>query len=479
MESIVWLDRYLVQTLTSHHYLNVTQRFPILLCFIMVPIFLSVGPAQYSLATDNMDLPSVRDSKLTVQIIYEGLNFPTSMAFLAPDDILVLEKNEGTVKRIVNGQMLPEPLLKVEVSTASERGMLGIAVGIDETSHKYPYVFLYYTRPSAPADNNKINDKNADLEASNALYRYELKDNKLVDPHLLLRLPHLGQVVHNGGVLIIGPDDNLYVSAGSVAGDNKGRSDKSDTKSQNINDGPDPDGRGGILRFSQDGEAVREDNGDYILGSQSPTNLYYAYGIRNSFGIDFDPETGFLWDTENHATTGDEINLVKPGFNSGWRQVRGIASSEDESVPGKLVDFDGRGKYSDPEFVWDTAVGPTAVKFFDSSAYDKGYQNDMFVADFHNGNIYHFDLNEARTELDLTGDLKDKKANNADELEDTIFGRGFGGITDMEVGPDGNLYVVSLYQGGRNCSPSESPTDENCVDYESGVKGVIFRISHK
>ena len=57
-------------------------------------------------------------------------------------------------------------------------------------------------------------------------------------------------------------------------------------------------------------------------------NLYYAYGIRNSFGIDFDPVTGKLWDTENGPGYGDEINLVKPGFNSGWGKIQGMWTTE-------------------------------------------------------------------------------------------------------------------------------------------------------
>jgi aldose sugar dehydrogenase len=445
----------------------------------MIPVFFSVATSHIALATENTNQPSIQDNKMTVQVVFEGLKFPSSMAFLGPDDILVLEKNEGTVKRIVNGEMLSEPLLKVDVSTPSERGMLGIAVAKDETSHIFPYVFLYYTRPSITADQEMRGDENFDLKASNHVYRYELINNKIVNPKLLLALPSLDGVVHNGGVLLSGPDNNLYVSTGSVAGDNKGKPENDDTKSQNLDDGPDPDGRGGILRLSQDGRGVQEDGEDYILNNEYPANLYYAYGIRNSFGMDFDPETGFLWDTENHATGSDEINLVEPGFNSGWRQVKGLASLDEGFDSGRLVDFEGRGKYSDPEFVWNKAVGPTALKFFNSYTYGKEYHNDMFVADFHNGNIYHFDLNEERTELALNGDLRDKVADKVDELEGVIFGQGFGGITDLEVGPDGYLYVLSLHQGGSNCSPSETSSGKNCIEYDSEVQGVIFRINPK
>ena len=75
----------------------------------------------------------------------------------------------------------------------------------------------------------------------------------------------------------------------------------------------------------------------------------------------------------------------------------------------------------------------------------------MFVGDFHNGNIYHFDFTENRTALELDGIRKDKVANSEDEFKSTVFGRGFGGITDIEVGPDGYLYILSVYQGGNDC----------------------------
>src|SRR5215211_4889004 len=83
-----------------------------------------------------------------------------------------------------------------------------------------------------------------------------------------------------------------------------------------------------LTRITQDGRPVGilgDDDG--ILGNTHPLNLYYAYGIRNSFGFDFDPVTGNIWDTENGPGYGDEINLVEPGFNSGWLEITGMSSS--------------------------------------------------------------------------------------------------------------------------------------------------------
>ena len=162
-----------------------------------------------------------------------------------------------------------------------------------------------------------------------------------------------------------------------------------------------------------------------------------------------------LWDTENGPGFGDEINLVEPGFNSGWRQVQGIWLRQVGDTqgpispihPNKLVDFGGRGIYNPPQFTWEHTIGPTALKFLNSSKLGKQYENDMFVADVIFGNIYHFKLNQKRDGLLLIGPLADKVANNADETFIPWFAAGFGAITDLQVGPDGYLYVLS-YTGG-------------------------------
>jgi aldose sugar dehydrogenase len=73
---------------------------------------------------------------------------------------------------------------------------------------------------------------------------------------------------------------------------------------------------------------------------------------------------------------------------------------------------------------------------------------DMFVGSIVTGNIFHFDLNEDRTHLILAGELKDKIAETSETgVRDIVFGEGFAGISDLETGPDGYLYVVSLGQG--------------------------------
>ena len=350
--------------------------------------------------------PTVNDPHLRTEMVFRGLDFPTSMAFLGPDDILVLEKNTGEVQRIINGVMLEKPLLDVNVANAAEGGMLGIAVTKhNEKSNQKIYVFLYFTEASTRDGDDSKNQ----APLGNRLYRYELADNKLIDPKLLLNLP-ASSGWHNGGKVIVGPDNNLYVVIGDLGDNNV-------TKAQNSIGGV--LGTGGILRITQEGKIV----GGGLLGKTDPLNKYYAYGIRNSFGMDFDPVTGNLWDTEDGPAFGDEINLVKPGFNSGWDKVQGIwepiigldlqsdfIAGNISLTPDNLVTFDGKGKYSRPEFIWNNTAGLSAIKFLDSDKLGKQYKNDIFVGDVNNGNLYHFELSEDRQQLELNGALDDKIA---------------------------------------------------------------------
>jgi glucose/arabinose dehydrogenase len=108
-----------------------------------------------------------------------------------------------------------------------------------------------------------------------------------------------------------------------------------------------------------------------------------------------------------------------------------------------LVTFNGSGIYSDPEFVWNNTVSPTALLFFNSDKFGPDYKNDMFVGDYEFGRIYHFGLNSERDALLLNGSLPDKIADNDSELQNIIFGV----PTDLEIGPDGMLYVSSLRDG--------------------------------
>jgi glucose/arabinose dehydrogenase len=401
----------------------------------------------------------INDVDLIIETILSGLEAPTSMAFLGLDDMLVLEKNSGKVQRIVNGEMLEEPLLDLNVANQIERGLLGIAVSNNLSNETY--VFLYYTETESETgedgqagNNNEGESDNEDggEPIGNRLYRYELSEDrtKLVNPKLILDLPHEPGPAHNGGTVAIGGynnSNNVCVITGNleVRPLNEGTGTN---LAQNVQGGDRPDGRAGIICVTQDGQRIKSgtEGGDEgeggILGEEHPLDMYYAYGIRNGFGITFDPLTGNLWDTENGGF--DEINLVEPGFNSGFSVITG-SSERDENKEGydqnDLVDFGGKGKYSDPALDLGQHIIPTALAFLDSNALGEEYENDLFMATF-TGKIFHFDLDKNRRQLVLGGGLADKIADPEEELDDVVFADGLGPMTDLKIGPDGYLYAT-------------------------------------
>jgi aldose sugar dehydrogenase len=371
---------------------------------------------------------SISDNALNVEAAVEGLASPTSMVFLDDNNILVLEK-EGSIRLVSNGILQEQPILQVPVNTESERGLLGVAAlsngsnGNQGTANTD--VFLYYTEEDP---------------LRNRIYKYQWNGETLINPSLILDLPAEPGPNHDGGKIIIGPDGYLYAVIGDL---------NHDGQLQNFPDGPPPDDTGSIFRINPADGSAPTDNPFNGSGTEV-LNKYYAYGVRNSFGMDFDPLTSNLWDTENGPASYDEINLVRPGFNSGWQTVMGPISISGDTED-DLVNFPG-SHYADPLFSWTEPVAPTDIEFFNSSNLGERYTNNIFVGDIVRGNLYFFEVNENRDgiSLDTTqqqAGLSDLVVDSEDELSAITFGSGFGGITDIETGPDGNLYVLSFDDG--------------------------------
>jgi glucose/arabinose dehydrogenase len=468
--------------------------------------------------------PILKDTHLKVELVVDGLSVPTGMLFLDKNNILVLQRYTSgfplggltTVNLVTNGSIRSEPVLTVptglcdiENSTENcnafnERGLLGISarkINLNDPSIAGNLdVYLYYTEVTLNGE-----------ALGNRVYRYLWDGNNLVHPKLVLDLPALPSQSNVGGKVIVGPDDYLYAVIGDVTSSNKTIPIHEDPvhlkqifccptghrgQLQNIISGAASDNTSVILRVNPNNGLPAPDNPfnsftgtdnkdevDNKIGNananlardQAKTDYnasllsrYYAYGIRNSFGIAFDPITGNLWDTENGVDKYDEINLVEPGFNSGWAKVmgpinringtevdvnayglytwKGLKMNATVNVTANdLVNFPG-SKYSDPEFSWKEAIGVTALGFLNSSKLGEKYRDNLFVGDYAYGNLYFFNLNKNRDGIEFdknqTG-LSDVVADNANERSKAVIGTGFDIITDIQTGPDGYLYIVS------------------------------------
>jgi hypothetical protein len=264
--------------------------------------------------------------------------------------------------------------------------------------------------------------------------------------------------------------------------------------------GPEPDDAhlsGVILRLNPDG-TTPTDNPFFTAGAamNSPVGenikKIFAYGMRNGFGMDFDPVSGALWEQENGDDTFSELNRVDPGFNSGWVQIMGpperinqykevetslgndpclgtpyfglqqlrwspelIADSPREALS-RLFVLPG-SHYSEPEFNWKFEVSPGGIGFVRGRGLGPQYEGDLFMGGarpfLEGGHLFHFDLTGNRRKISVDDPrLEDRVADNLckfdlTESESLLIGRNFGTLTDIVSGPNGNLFLVSIDKG--------------------------------
>jgi glucose/arabinose dehydrogenase len=342
--------------------------------------------------------------------------------------------------KFVQGKRVAGVALDLAVNNRSERGLLGIAMS--PTFTRDHFVYLYYTASSTGGDSGE----SADV-ISNSVKRYRWDGATLTFSKRILDLPATPGPNHDGGKLVFGPDRKLYVAVGEL-----NRNERTSNHSQ-----PDTINRiGSILRVKATG-ATATDNPFYDARNTGDSkrralNDIYAYGVRNTFGMAFDPVSRTLWESENGPERFDEINRITPGFNGGWEATTGPASRNPSfSAGADLISFSSRSHYEDPKFSWATPVAPTAMQFMTSTRLGKQYKDELFVGDVHGGKLFHFDLTHTRRSLSLKGALADRVADNsADHLfaeqSPIVLGDGFGTITDLVNGP-GGMFAVSYTSG--------------------------------
>jgi len=471
---------------------------------------------------------SLVDPALSVTTVVSGLTQPIAMAFLGPNDFLVTEKGTGQVKRVQNG-VVTGVVLDLAVNSASERGLLGIALHPNFASK--PWVYLYNTESTTGADTNVL--ANVPL-LGNRVDRFVWDGSTLTFAENIVTLRafqnDLNQITnpadpfdnpaafqrgnHDGGVLRFGKDGKLYVIVGDVGRRGALQNNLASSMPDDTFGGPLPDfahTTGVVLRFNADGSAPWS-NPYFLLGglirifvggqfgTEVGTSLQriWGHGVRNSFGMAIDPVTGDLWTTENGGLAFDEINRVVRGFNGGWIQAMGpvsrvadfkaielaagfgpngpvglqqlrfpatsIADTPNDARQ-RMVDLLGT-TYRDPEFSWKNVVPPAGLGFV-GNGLGPAYAGDLIVGSAvfrpvaappsvlaNPGHLYRFRLNGARNHLVFTSaELQDKVADNTGrddwqtEQQEILFGTDFGIVTDIQTGPDGNLYLVGTSTG--------------------------------
>jgi glucose/arabinose dehydrogenase len=373
---------------------------------------------------------TLTDPALRVNTYVRGFDNPTGVAFLdANGTALVTEKDTGKVKLVENRQ-ITKTVLDLPVANSSERGLLSVAVGPSFAADHF--VYLYHTAAAQDGGepiNNKI-----------SRYVWSPISKTLTFERKIIDLPGGPGPNHDGGKIVFAPNGKLFSVIGELNRQERTANfENSDTLNLD----------GVVIRLQPNGKSIPT-NPFPVLGTPTVQQNIWAYGIRNSFGLAFDPVTGDLWDTENGPDRMDEINRVPPGFNSGWKDIQGPLSRSGTDTSG-LVTLGPRANYQDPKLSWVEPVAPTDLEFVNSSRLGATYRNDLIVGDVNTGALYHFELTSNRKSLALSGVLEDRVADNSNgdllkESDDIIFGTDFGVTSDIINGP-GGLFVLSLSNG--------------------------------
>lgn len=391
-------------------------------------------------AMPSAEAQSVTTRRLTVETVVRDLNGPTGFVFLARNEILIAEKGRGRVQHYRRGQFVGTAL-DVPVNAQGSRGLLGIETHPEVADNGFVYV--YYSEAEGG---------DGGAWTRNVLARYRWDGARLIEPVELLSFPHReGQSNgprHNGGTLRFGPDGKLYGQVGDL---DRGRFDDPRVE-QNTGDAL-AAGVGGIFRVRPNG-AIPADN-PFAEHPIDALRLWFVYGMRNGFGLAFDPLTDRLWFSENGPDVYDELNIATSGMNSGWLPLMGpdardatYAENGDEAFDAAdLVMLPG-AVYRDPVFSWRKPIGVTAVVFLNSKSFPEHLRNAVVVGDANNRALHLFHpRGKRRTRLRLTGPLADTVADSREERSMNKWGRNFGITSDMRMGPDGNLYVLGHTHG--------------------------------
>ncbi|HEU4348795.1 MAG TPA: PQQ-dependent sugar dehydrogenase [Actinoplanes sp.] len=445
--------------------------------------------------------PTMLHPNLAVRTAATGLVTPTTMAFLGADDLLVLEKITGRVQRVTGGAV-QSTALDLAVNFGSERGLLGIALHPDFPAN--PGVYLYWTESTTDADTNVLSQTPL---LGNRIDRFVWNGSTLTFDRNLIRIRAIQEDAnqpargnHDGGVLAFGHDGKLYVIIGDLG--RRGNMQNlpcgptatcpGPTVADDQFGGPEPDNAhlsGVVLRLNDDGSAP-SDNPFFAAGAarggEVGANLQkiFSYGHRNSFGLAVDPESGDVWVEENGDDTFSELNRLTPGMDGGWVQIAGPAErvaqfKEIETTfggrnlqqvrwpPSNIADTPAEAlarlftlpgaRYSDPEFSWKWEVAPGGIGFLGGQALGPQFAGDLFVgaatANLNGGYLFHFNLTGNGRKIAVDDPrLEDRVADNlakhdVTESESLLIGQDFGIVTDIETGPNGNLFVVSLTNG--------------------------------
>jgi glucose/arabinose dehydrogenase len=315
--------------------------------------------------------------------IVGGLDFPTGFTFAADGRIFYGERFTGEIR-------IYDPVSHsnthfdtiANLKTEGERGLLGIALHPDYPATAWVYVYATV---------------NVSGHTRNQIIRIDDVGGTGGAQKILWQGADQNATNHVGGRILFGPDGMLYFVQGDLA---------SPGNAQNLDKTA-----GKVLRMTPGGKVPD--------GNPFPDSKVWSYGLRNSFGFNFDPVTGYLWETENGPECNDEVNRIRKGKNFGWGSHETCSTPPS---PPKNTNQDGPSPIL-PDRWWDTTIAPVGLTFcVGCSIADQ--EGTMWYAAYNTSDIRRAKLDASRKTIDKQG----------------VMYHHSGSVYSMERGPDEEVY---------------------------------------
>jgi glucose/arabinose dehydrogenase len=316
--------------------------------------------------------------------IISNLDFPAGFTFAPNGDVFYGDRFDGDIHIWHAGNSSKTDFATIpNVVSNGEQGLLGIALDPDYPTT--PYVYAFATRSVNGEEHDQI-------------VRFTDNAGTGEDMIVIFNASTTSGTYHDGGRILFGPDGMLYAVLGEAHG----------AAAAQVLTNP----AGKVLRMRPNGTAPGTNpfNGSRI----------WSYGLRNSFGFDFDPVTGNLWESENGPSCNDELNRIVKGGNFGWGPHQ---TCNTPPVAPKNTNQDGPDPIL-PKRFYNPTIAPTGVAFCDACRLGAQSNGELFFGAHNTGDIRRAIL----------------KPNRAGVESQAVVYTHSEGVVSMETAPDGRMY---------------------------------------
>ncbi|MFT7035327.1 MAG: glucose/arabinose dehydrogenase/cytochrome c5 [Cyclobacteriaceae bacterium] len=347
------------------------------------------GFQEETLESDTFETEMV---KFNLDTIADGLTVPWGMTFLPSGDVLITDRSGELYRVGEDGQKIAVSGTP-NVRYKGQGGLLDVELHPDFENNKWLY--LSYS---------DIKVEGKDTISGTAVSRYKFENDQLTEGKKLLEaLPYSTKGQHFGSRLEFDKEGFLYVSAGD-----RGNRDENPQSLESH--------CGKIHRINDDG-SIPQDNP--FVNQAGAVASIYSYGHRNPQGVAMQPSTGTIWAHEHGPRGGDEVNKIAKGLNYGW-PVISYGLNYNGTTFTNTLDSVGMEQ---PELYWTPSIAPSGMTFVNTDKYP-GWEGDLLV-----GSLRFKYLNRCKIDGDKI-------------VGEEIMMKNIGRVRNVEVGPDGYIYVA-------------------------------------